>query len=562
MLQYFPLSIIQLLFNLSLIAVPLVFSTNFADNYTPIKWISFYLLSALCLGTFLFFKKIHIPSIDKSVAAILAGLVFFYVISILINFNSSYQSQYLDWICFLVFFLISYQLLVEKVILIENIYRTTVLATVMVMIVGWLQVFGVHFSDVMAPNHFPASTFGQQNMTAEFIGFSTLIQLYFLLSRSTLKKIFFLSLTCAFLYFLSCRASFLALFISIFPLSFVTTKKDFLSCFLKISTTTIVFVFLIQQVHTLVLKEMANGSKILPLKTVTDRELSVVKSTNSAIRITRWINTVYLIKDHLLGIGPGNYEFGYLPYHNRYKQDPESNEFMVVKSPHNGIIEAAAENGIFSAMILIVLVVMFFLKTIIRLKKDPKIKAIRIVHAVLLFFLVDSMFSFPLENTFPFMIISIFLALGAYYHYPPLLLKKVFVIKSVKAITLVVLILIVFIGYKYVYSKWVERNFSTDYQKVAKACEFFPENWRLCLTKADLEYNHGEIEKSIKTLKEALLKREHLYPAFTSIGFAYLSLGKIDLACTYLKKYEFIFRDSLYRQQVQIHKDILRICGS
>jgi len=37
----------------------------------------------------------------------------------------------------------------------------------------------------------------------------------------------------------------------------------------------------------------------------------------------------YIIEQHLLGIGPGNFEFAYLPYHHSVAQDFEITEPFV-----------------------------------------------------------------------------------------------------------------------------------------------------------------------------------------------------------------------------------------
>ena len=93
-----------------------------------------------------------------------------------------------------------------------------------------------------------------------------------------------------------------------------------------------------------------------------------MKESNTKIRLTRWRNTLYMIAENPFGVGPGNYEYGYIPYQNSFSQDLESTESMVVRSPHNGFLEAAAENGWACLLILIV----FLLACLIKLLKEKK----------------------------------------------------------------------------------------------------------------------------------------------------------------------------------------------
>ena len=74
--------------------------------------------------------------------------------------------------------------------------------------------------------------------------------------------------------------------------------------------------------------------------------LAQLKSQNTQIRLNRWMNSIAMIRDRPFGIGPGKFEFEYIPYRAAWREDPESNERVIVRSPHNEVIRLGVEYGL------------------------------------------------------------------------------------------------------------------------------------------------------------------------------------------------------------------------
>ena len=176
-------------------------------------------------------------------------------------------------------------------------------------------------------------TFGYPNMTAEFLGVSSLIQSYALLfyyrSRwyTVGRGIFFATLV----YWLMethCRAALLGtltgigalLWLSpIFIRAQLATASQVVTPARRWAKPCTLFAPSSWPPSSLGLRETASASR--------------QKQLNSKIRWWRWNNTIEMIAEHPLGVGPGQYEFAYLDYFRRHGPDPEISEGMVVRSP-------------------------------------------------------------------------------------------------------------------------------------------------------------------------------------------------------------------------------------
>ncbi len=126
------------------------------------------------------------------------------------------------------------------------------------------------------------------------------------------------------------------------------------------------------------------------------------KITSVNYRIVKWKNTLQMIQDKPLGVGLGNFFSAYTGYQNSAVYDVEATEGWVLENPHNAFLEHAAEEGILSA--LVILVALSFM--LIQLFKLPQTGITPLLKALFAFLLVDAFFNYPQDNSYPFFIIS------------------------------------------------------------------------------------------------------------------------------------------------------------
>lgn len=512
------------------IIIALSFSQNFADNYTPTKWVMTHFFS-LCAGILLLFdRNLLLPRLDKQNFLLILALIISYLLSLFLNLNGSYISQYSDWLSFF-FILLSSSNSIQKKEDLFLLAKYFMFGGLTVTVIGVLQMLEIELFPSVTHNEFPSSTFGFQNMTAEFIGLVIVLQIFVLNSKVQSKKFIYLihilltSLQLSYLYLLSCRSCLLALMTSLFFLIFKGDKLKKIKLLISVIVSAALFIFILNNVNETTKKT-----------TSATGYFSGMKESNTKIRLTRWRNTLYMIAENPFGVGPGNYEYGYIPYQNSFSQDLESTESMVVRSPHNGFLEAAAENGWACLLILIV----FLLACLIKLLKEKNFifeESHYLILAVFSFILVDAMFAFPMEGAFPFFVAALFIG-----HFFKVTTKEVLKVNGI--IFLPAVLALAFFSYKYGSSKFNEKTHFNNFEKQLMACEYLPENWRACLRASDLATSAGNINKSIELLEGILKRQENNFAALSHLAFVYLEQGKIDSACITLERYLKIYSNS------------------
>ena len=133
-------------------------------------------------------------------------------------------------------------------------------------------------------------------------------------------------------------------------------------------------------------------------------EGKIDKVATNHIRAIRYRNTLAMIAENPWGVGPGNFEFSYRRYHSRYKMDPESTESMIVRSPHSIVLEVGAEIGWLGLVALL-----WFVGALLHLWMTKPDRSHRF-EEILLVTLGMGLFSFPMENSYPFFMCAV--ALG------------------------------------------------------------------------------------------------------------------------------------------------------
>lgn len=335
--------------------------------------------------------------------------------------------------------------------------------------------------------------FGHDNFLSEFLGFSYLLQIWAGATPWLWVPTFIT------LGVLKTRAVWLAVFVGIFVLLPLGRWK-----------------------------KAGLAAALSALLLVLFTQMGAVKKEGATTRLTRWKNTVTLIAKNPLGIGPGRFEFGYLPYS---KGDPEAHEELIIKSPHNNYLEVIAEYGWFPGGLLIAgFVALFF-----TLPKGG------ILSALFLYWGVDAFFSFPLELPYPFFSVMVLtgLALGGKY---PLEGRS----RLAYVLAPVLLVMCVF----FTYSKVMENQTKWD---PGLACKLFPPNWQTCIQAA--KFHKNEPEKAQAILERVLVLEPKNTVALKMLGSLYLQTRDTEKACQKFSAY-----DALYFNDSSLHKAIGEVC--
>lgn len=374
-----------------------------------------------------------------------------------------------------------------------------------------------------------ASTFGHANMAAQFLGFAVLFQIHLLFttSKQWLKicLISAIAIQVTYIYLSWCRSTWLGLGLCLFLL-LLHKRKEGMKSFIQAALATICLIMILQ---------FHQGSKASPQQHLQAKnEITSMKQGNTRYRLEMWKETLQMIADHPLGVGPGNFEFNYLPYKKQGLIKPE--EQYVERSPHNEFLRFIVEDGWLAFMLLATVVTWICWKGF-RQVKNPDDQSL--LKMLFLFLGVEMFFQFPIENAFPFYLFS---ALIGYFFSKIWKWNSFILIPQLNtAFVLPLLCALIFLTAKKTISYYWLTHAEEDYGKIARACNLFPSNWRSCILKSQLELDDGQFEKAIQTTNSILKKSPFHYPALELHALASLEIGNAQEACQSLNRYDWIF---------------------
>jgi O-antigen ligase len=401
-----------------------------------------------------------------------------------------------------------------------------ILASSLVTTYGYFQMWGIEFFPGVTHNEFPSSSFGFQNMAAEFIAISLVIQFSLFLqlpNKSSFKSLkwIILVLHLSYLYLLSSRASILGIAVVVCLLIyFALSRKNTIIFFCKcLSLSAVLILFCI------------NFAPHLRVVNLIARNVASEKDLNNKMRILRWKNTSYMATKNFEGIGPGRYEFGYMEFDNIYGQDPESNETWLLKSPHNVFLQVAVEYGITMLVILLFFLTWIFKnlhKNLITKHRENSI----LVFSFFVFVCIDGFFSFPMENAMPFYFSSIFF--GKFF----LPFENIKITNHFfKPLYFFAFGFCLFLTISFSFSKFYDFNYPFSYKKISIACSIWPQNWRACVKKGEFEIMFNQPRLAIQTYQEMLIINPKNFIALRHLGHLHLDSQEKSKGCYYLKEH-------------------------
>jgi O-antigen ligase len=498
--------------------MPLMFISQWADQSEGPKWLTIY----VCSIPLVWLLPNSSTKFSKGITLSIAFIIASYWMSAILNPNGFNEQQLLDWVCFGVIALSILSYGDEK-------FLAQLEIASCVAVIGIIARININSSPI-------AAGFGYQNFLAEFFGISTIIQFNGLLQcKEKIQRytLLIFSIISAYLVISeNSLAGILATGAGVFASAVSSGTRRSLSPRLFLSSLLITaFIFLAGTVSIL---NPSLGS------------LRDVKLGNLHTRMIRWRNTIEMIKENPLGVGPGNFEFAYLDYRARLEPDPESTETSVVESPHNGFLEVAAENGIPCAVALLFSLCYIF--ALLRGRRSRKESALAI--SLWVFILIDALFAFPMENAYPFLTGAIALGLTARGLSE---FKLTYNTLCLICFRLAISATIVYFTYGFLISRRYEG--SDDFSFVQRSCDLFPAYPENCLAAAELELQMDLPFQALETTNEILLRIPNYFPALLVRSSALNVMGIRSKACDDLKKY-----DRLFNGFSQVHGRIVADC--
>ena len=508
------------------------------DQYTPIKWIMTLFIGAGLAIQLAGPAKVSLPRIGIFGYAALV-LALSYLFSTL---RAGSIDPIFEWFAFFSILIAAYSAgdSADSEAVMGPITRATLAATTIVIAYGLLEWAGVDLLPFLARNHYPASLFGFQNMTAEFMGVSILLQEINLKKFS--KKVShiqgsfqsrfqwgLLIVSLFYLLLLACRSVFIALLVAQIAL-YLFNKKDFKKITISVSLLMLFYSFGFSTINRSMHLPGARSSAMV--------EGRYLKMGNIELRFARWENTLALIQKNPWGVGPGNFEFSYIPFRKAVKLDYEASEQNVVTSPHNAFLELTANNGV-----LALLAFLFLLGLFCRVRT--------LSSAVLVFIFVDGFFAFPMSTPYLFFATAAFIGLALRSKYSELTVPP----KWIRLTFFVAATFISLYAGRSAFSKYVQAYEPNDFTMNAYACYLNPTDWRMCVQQSALEFTYQMYPRSEATSRKMLDKNENNFLALQLLSEALMKQNRIPEACKYLDRY-----DALFNHQSGLHHQFQTTC--
>jgi hypothetical protein len=281
-----------------------------------------------------------------------------------------------------------------------------------------------------------------------------------------------------------------------------------------------------------------------------DPALAARKATSVELRLALWADTLQLIRDHPLGVGTGNFEQAFLPYHARGRLPPD--ETLVYRGPHNEYLRFLAEDGALFCAVAAALAALLVARWRRTPARSPGLRTLVVAWGS--FLAVEAAFQFPLSLAFGALAASITIgaALAAVEPDSPArpahgawiaggtLASVLLLAGSLRVAT----------------SEYLYVSAPDDAGAQGRACALDPRNLPACVTAAWLELREGDARAAKARLAAVLAGAPHYPPALKLLGEIAAMEGNQVEACRWLGMY-----DALFRGRSAVHASAMQACA-
>jgi O-antigen ligase len=521
----------QVLLSFLFLAVPVAVSfweiTGMLDQYSEFRWFLIYTVSILLVaGSFITRFKVLWPDPrgHRPLTWMLAGSFAFGLLASLMSFPGNLEIQLLEWLCFGVLLIWSYTLSQEdssRALLVRSVRFANGIGILAVG--GYLisQQLGYRWEYLATHPGQLASLFGNKNFAASYFAIASLIHLYgFRKDSPPLHRYGAIGI----------------LLLGVYGLASMKARGAALGF--------LAGVMLLGWRHLALSRKVKVGiaSALLAVSIVSAVFLSYRGIEESGdtrrIRLTRWANTLALIAERPLGVGPGRYEFDYIPYSNRYQADPEITETNTSKSPHNLPLQIAAEYGVVTALLLSGVLGWILIRAW-RLHPGPV--------AILVSMLVDGFFAFPFQIPYSFFVFAVFLGIALSGVLPARGFPEGMGFSAARG---VMIVLMAWVNFLFASSVLAESYDMNDEHLMKRGCDHAP--WRLknCLSYATILGNQKRFKEGVEVSETVLRRQPNLFPGYFVLSELHRLSGNRAGYCEAIGRFDQVFggRSSLHQE--------------
>lgn len=253
------------------------------------------------------------------------------------------------------------------------------------------------------------------------------------------------------------------------------------------------------------------------------------KSSMTLWREDIWRQTVAMIRENPLGVGPDNFTFSFIPYHARGITLTES----VADTPHNEILRYFAEDGI-PLTILYALLLAYLFRRWWRTGRDRIF-----VLPIVVFLGVEALTQFPFNNPMPAYAAALLLGFMAGQIWPEEMAWKR--PKLAQGLVIALGLFQLFITVRVAIARSFEHSPSEDLSKLS--CRMVPLNWHSCLGIVLRRIERGELNGAREEAEDILFNDPWNFTAMRYLSLIAFRQGDRLEACYYLWKYDHLFYD-------------------
>lgn len=521
------LSIRNLLLNGAIFTIPLTLSATMGNNFELPKWLLTGMILSLLFANQVFAKNQPIlPTCPKWLNFGILIAIFLQLANIFTK-NPLVWNDYLYYVVILggyVFFF--YQDIHELGDSAFKSYANSLLLSSTIVIpIGIAQLCGYPVLKNLFASSIQedvAATFGNINYSGQFLGFS---MLFFILGLATSRSkfraaCFFCGIVAAATYF-----------------SYINTRSIILGMTFAIG-------WLVWR--NSILTKQRLGQIILACLVVIPTSRYIISSiprpfsdesrmTSASIRLKMWMATLQMISDNPLGVGIDNFNFAFVPYRSSVILPVEDN--IAILNPHNEFLAITAESGLPAALLIFSLgfmLILHFFKG--RPTAGSDTKYFDFVVSLLIAYLVEMFFQFPLDGQFLILIFAFIIAFVLFVGF-----KRQQVSSSITKRLALGLSVFTFYSTMIWYLVMASALESFDLKKAEFACHERPQEWFPCNRYAQALHKSGDTPAAERELQIVLKKQPNNWFAMGLLGEIFLQTGRREEGCALYTRVDNIF---------------------
>ena len=516
----------------AMIAVPLVSSSAFVDQYTTVKWYTLHVIAAAWLCAEVWASgSAGWPSFVRRHGIAVLALAVLAAWSALRAGPAPAVAPLVDRAACAILVLCAAWAFGRGARSLRAMVAGLALSATVTIALGLAQATGRPLPPMLTAAEGPAALFGNVNMAAQFVG----LALVLLLSTAgggrwsagwNAFRIVLAASGALDLYLLASRSVLLALAAAAIALSWRGRRRAAVLALAVAVAAVLVW-------HP------------WPRR---DPMLAAHKASSVELRLALWADTITMIVDRPLGVGASNFEHAFLPYQARGHLEPQ--EALVFRNPHDEYLRILAEDGVLFAALAAALGALLAARWRTAARPSPDLRTVVVGWGA--FLAVEAAFQFPLALAFGALAASITTgaALAEYPHPPPSPRTPWMAGGTVASLLLLAATA------RIAWSEALYVRGPEDLASLRRACALDARNLPACVTAAWLEVREGDATGAIARLDAVLRGAPHYPPALKLRGEIGVMQGDAMGACRALGEY-----DALYRGRSSVHQAAADACA-